>query len=56
MKDSYINNNKITGSIIGDYGTVDNSVNITNHFNQRINLKERFEKGNIEHEYSAYCV
>lgn len=52
----YINMNDNNG-IIGDYGTIDNSTNITiNHFNQRYNLKERFDNGNEEYEYSAYCV
>ena len=58
MKDNTvdINNSSIYGNINNIDNSIDNSVNITNHFNQRINLKERFEKGNIEHEYSAYCV
>ena len=52
-----INMNDNNGSlIIGDHGTIDNSINITNHFNQRYNLKERFDAGNEEYEYSAYCV
>ena len=45
------------GYIIGDnHGVVDNREITINHFDQRYNLKERYEKGNEEYEYSAYCT
>lgn len=57
MYDNNINKSNFT--LNGDYGSIkgiDNSVNIINHFEQRINLKDRFDSGNREFEYSAYCI
>ena len=39
-----------------NHGNIDNRKITINHFEQRYNLKDRYEKGNDEYEYSAYCV
>lgn len=59
MQDFNLTNNGTQNHSVNvgeNHGNIDNRVMNINHFDQRHNLKDRYDKGNEEFEYSAYCV
>lgn len=56
MSDYRINNDSVRSQINGDNGKIiDQSLNITNNYNIRVNLQERAKSGKV-YEYTLFCL